>query len=124
MQFSMGRNGAVKKLTIGRPARNCFFRFGRTYAFGVVSSCSKSPRVCLPKLLVDVSDGLLNDEVRIFVQFSKNHRVGEGFGEALVIDHRTIDSEGCSPFVFIVENCFREELLEPDNVLVGDVVLK
>ena len=30
MQFNMGRKGAVKKLTIGLPERNCFLRFGRT----------------------------------------------------------------------------------------------
>ena len=34
MQFSMGRNRAVKKLTIGRPERNCFLRLGSTWALG------------------------------------------------------------------------------------------
>ena len=34
MQLSIGLNWAEKKLTIGRPERNCFFPFGRTYALG------------------------------------------------------------------------------------------
>ena len=63
--------------------------------------------------------------VWVVVQFSKDHRVGEGLGEALVVDsvdHRAVDSKGRSSFVFIVENCLREKLLETYNVLVGDVV--
>ena len=30
MQFNIGLKGEVKKLTMGRPGANCFFRFGRT----------------------------------------------------------------------------------------------
>ena len=52
----------------------------------------------------------------------KNHRVGEGLGEALVVDHRAINSKGCSAFVFIVEDRLREELFEAGDVFVSDVV--
>ena len=37
------------------------------------------------------------------VQFAEKHRIGKGFGEALVIDHRAKDSEGGSSLVLIVE---------------------
>ena len=76
-------------------------------------------------MLDDVGDGLLNNVVWAIVQFPKNQWVGEGLGEALVVDsvdHRAVDSKGRSSFVFIVENCLREKLLETYNVLVGDVV--
>jgi hypothetical protein len=75
-------------------------------------------------LLDDVGDGLLDDVVWAIVQFSKNQWVGESLGEALVVDHWTINSKGCSSFVFIVKDGLWEKLLEACNVLVGDVVVE
>ena len=75
-------------------------------------------------MFVDVGDGLLNDVIWAFIQFSKYHGVGEGLGEALVVDHRTVNSKGCSSFVFIVKNRLRKELLEVYDVLVGNVILE
>ena len=75
-------------------------------------------------MFVDVGDGLLNDVIWAFIQFSKYHGVGEGLGEALVVDHRTVNSKGCSSFVFIVKDGLWEKLLEACNVLVGDVVVE
>ena len=71
---------------------------------------------------MNVGDGVLNDVVGVVIQFAKYHRVGEGFGEALIIDHRAVDSKGGSALVLVVENGLGEELFESGDVLVGDVV--
>ena len=60
----------------------------------------------------------------LFLQFAKYQGVGEGLGEALEIDHRTIDSQGCSSFVFIVKDGIRKESFETYDVLVRDVVME
>ena len=48
----MGRKGAVKKLTMGLPARNCFLRFGRTYAFGRSLPAPRAQGYDLPNCLM------------------------------------------------------------------------
>ena len=50
--------------------------------------------------------------------------VGEGLGETLEVDHGAINPQGSSPFVFIMKDSLREELLEARDVLVGDVVVE
>ena len=72
----------------------------------------------------DLGDGLLDDVVRVVFQFAKYQWVGEGLGETLEVDHRAIDPQGCSSFVFIVKDGLREELLEACDVLVSDVVVE
>ena len=75
-------------------------------------------------MLVDVGDGGLDDLSRAGVQFAKDQWIGEGRGQALVVDLRAVNSKGSSSFVFVVGNCFRKELFESNDVLVGDVVLE
>ena len=75
-------------------------------------------------MLGDVGDGSLNNLSGAVFQFAKDQRVGEGVGEALVVDLRAVNSKGSSSFVFVVGNCFRKELFESNDVLVGDVVLE
>ena len=50
--------------------------------------------------------------------------VGECVGEALVVDHRTEDSEGSGSFVLVVEYGIGEELFKSSDVLVRDVVVE
>ena len=74
-------------------------------------------------MLVDVGDGGLDDLSRAGVQFAKDQWIGEGRGEALVVDLRAVNSKGCSTFIFIVEDCIWEELFEANDVLVSDMIL-
>ena len=82
----------------------------------------QGPWVGLAKLFVDLGDGVLYDVVGAIVQFAEKHRIGKGFGEALVIDQRAKDSEGGSSLVLIVENGLGKESFESYDVCVGDVV--
>ena len=75
-------------------------------------------------MLVDLGDGLLDDVIWTFLQFAKYQGVGEGLGEALVVDHRTVNSKGCSSFVFIVKDGIRKESFETYDVFVRDVVVE
>ena len=61
---------------------------------------------------------------RVFLQFAKHQRVGEGLSKALEVDHRAIDSKGCSSFFFIVKDGIWKESFETYDVLVRDVIVE
>ena len=75
-------------------------------------------------MLVDLGDGLLDDVAWAFLQFAKHQRVGEGGGEALEVEHRAIDSQGCSSLVFVVKDGIWKESFETYDVFVRDVVVE
>ena len=56
------------------------------------------------------------------VKSSKHLSIGEGGGQALEVDAWTEYAEGGGPFVFVVEDGMREELLKLDNVAMGNVI--
>lgn len=102
----------------GSAREELFLALRKDVGIRKISSSTKGPWVGLAKLFADLGDGVLDDVIGAIIQFAENHRVGEGFGEALVIDHRAEDSEGCS----IVENGLGKESFESYDVFVGDVV--
>ena len=70
----------------------------------------------LAKLFGNVGDGLLDDIVWAVLKFSENKWIGEGLGQALVIDDGAVYAKGGSSLVLVVEDCIRKALLESSNV--------
>ena len=106
----------------GPAGEELFLAFRKDVGIRQITSSTKGPWVGLAKLFVDLGDGVLYDVVGAIVQFAEKHRIGKGFGEALVIDQRAKDSEGGSSLVLIVENGLGKESFESYDVCVGDVV--
>ena len=59
-----------------------------------------------------------------FLQFAKHQRVGEGGGEALEVEHRTIDRRDVARLVFVVKDGIWKESFETYDVLWRDVVME
>ena len=96
----------------GSTREELFLAFWEDVGIGKITSSTKGPWIGLAKLFVDLGDGILDDVVGTVVQFSENQRIGEGFGEALVVDHRAKDSKGSGSPVLIVENGVGRESFE------------
>ena len=86
--------------------------FWEDISIGKIASGTKGPRIGLAKLLADLGDGILDDVVGTRVQVFEDQRIGEGFGEALVVDHWAEYSKRSGPLVLVVEDGIGEELFE------------
>ena len=74
----------------GSSGQEVFLALRENIGIWKVSSRADGPRISFAKLCCDVVDGLLNDVVRTILQLPENEWIGEGLGQALVVDDGAI----------------------------------
>ena len=85
-----GPEGGREEADNGSSGQELFLALREDIGVGKVASRADGPRISLAKLFGDVGDGLLDDVVWVVFKLPKHKWIGEGLGQALVVDDRAV----------------------------------